>query len=452
MAFLNNNGKNMYGERMKENNLKDRSFIHEQKSIVSSNKIIADFKGTNEDFNFYNKFYGIEATLEDKKHFKDFIETMRLKSQGLSPNEISKQVGIHKSTIEKWIFNKNLPFLGRMFQYYMSLENPGNMKWISLNSTRGGLFKGPWIQVPEKIYNYDDILFVLRQLSPLESTSQFLKAFNIDYKDLGNMKPLFFAYLLGVMIGDASKDGVQRKQRTNRRIGLSLSKKYKTNERLGNFVSMCANSIGMRMERIKDTLPGKMNVHPFYRWSSQSSALIEWIFRDCMNLDNNKLTTYDAVNMEWVLTAPKEFRIWFIQGIADSDGFVDLSSVQAGLITHPNTEFIEKIFNSLDIKTSRKLFTKNGLWSLIININDSFSMPLFNPFVKSYRYSTLEKFAKLKRFKWHYPDWINKKISYYINQGFSGTELVKIMAEKENVLIRTKRVSNRIKLKKLIEK
>ena len=85
-------------------------------------------------------------------------------------------------------------------------------------------------------------------------------------------------FFLGMFLGDASKTGINRKQRVTRRVHIRLSKGYPTNERLGCFVSMCANRLGLRMGKRKDCPAGKRNIHAFYTWISQSSLLFQWMF------------------------------------------------------------------------------------------------------------------------------------------------------------------------------
>ena len=129
-----------------------------------------------------------------------------------------------------------------------------------------------------------------------------------------------------MVIGDSAKP---RQGEWHRHLNLTLSEKYSTNRNLGEFTCLCATSAGLRMERAKD-LPRRQNKpHGFYCWTSQSSALIDWIYNVCLGLTDEELTTYDAVRMNWALKGPDDFRRGLIQGLAESDGSVNIASQQS---------------------------------------------------------------------------------------------------------------------------
>jgi len=162
-----------------------------------------------------------------------------------------------------------------------------------------------------------------------------------------------------------------------------------------------------------------------------------------LGLKDDGRTTYDKINADWILEAPREFKISFLQGLADSDGFVDFSAQQAAVITHPNTDLIEKIFISLEVKTRRWLITQTGLWCLVMGIKDAYNLPLFNPYVKCYRYEKVIKLFNAKRLSGHTPEWLSRKVNEYIKSGLSGTKLVEKIIDEYGIAIRTKNILRR---------
>ena len=384
------------------------------------------------DTNFMNQFYGVTLREKDTKTFYEFTTVVKHRAAGLSATKISELTGIPKRKLEHWIFNENSVFSIRLLEHYFTLGKiEKSHRYLSINSTRGGIFTGPWITVPSQIRDYADVEKVLNQLRPITENECYHN--NISKAEL-------FAYFLGFLIGDSSKTGIKRAQRTTRRVQVRLSIRYPSNEKVGEFVSLCANSIGLRMERRKDCPAGKLNPYPFYTWISQSSPLIQWIFEVCLGLDNDMLTTYDPIRSDWILSAPEIFRIRFIQGLADSDGFVDFTARQAGIITSPNTELIEKILNSLNIKTTKRYFQSSKLWALMMKPNDAYKLPIFNEYIKSYRYYEIESLCLAKRYnKW--PKEFKEKVIANIKQGYSGTELVRKILKEEGVLITTKHIN-----------
>ena len=393
------------------------------------NKNLIPYFKTDSNTEFTKYFYGISINKEDIKDFEEYSKAILYRDRNFSPSKIANFMNVSRRKIENWLYNGNHPFIIRLLNHYLTLGKPGNdLKWLSVNSTRGGLFIGPWIKVPYKITNYSQISPVLNQLNN-EITS-----LNIS-----------FGYLLGFFIGDCSKNTIRRKQRVNRRITVRLSRGFTSNERLGEYVSFCARRLGLRMKRTKDCPAGRMNTHPFYTWISQSSTLIQWIFNVCLGLKNSENTTYDKIKSDWILLAPNEFKVAFLQGLADSDGFVDFTSQQVGIITEPNTEFIKKIFDSLNIKTTTRFFTKNRLWSLMMSIKAAYNLPIFNPTVKSYRYEYMEKLFKAIRIPGHWPISLRNKIKQSVKEGFRGTKLVKKILDEEGIAIRTKNIFRIVK-------
>jgi hypothetical protein len=396
-----------------------------------------------EDFSFLDYFYEMHFDEKEKKKFSDFFRAIELRKQKNFASAIADVTNLPKHTIEKWLFGKNIPFVIRLFQHYKKIGKPKKgCQWLSINSTRGGLFTGPWVQVPLKINAFEEVEYALNQLKEIENFQVLKKKFGIKTAE---QKELLFAYLLGMLIGDSSKPAIKRKNRTTRCITIRLTTAHESNELLGEFTSLCANVLGLRMKKCKNCPAGKCNTNPFYTWISQSSPLIQWVFKACLGLEDNGRTTYDKIKADWLLTVPREFRICFLQGLADSDGFVDLSAQHAAVITHPNTNLIEKIFDSLGVRTRRWLITQTGLWCLVVSIKDAFELPLFSPEVKSYRYQKVIKLFNAKRIIGHFPAWLGKKVDDNIKAGITGTKLMEKILDEDGVAIRTKSINRRKK-------
>ncbi len=386
------------------------------------------------------KYWGVKLTKCDWVDFVLFKSAIELKNSGRTLGEISKELCVSRHSIAKWFWCGNLPCSVRLANYNLITPAVG-WAWLSINSTRGGLFTGPWINVPNKISNFDDVRKVICQLSSLPETGKFSEILKI--KGLIYYKLLLFAYLLGVVLGDASKDKFIRSKRVTRRLSLRLTKFHPSNERFGNFVCFCMKSLGLRMTRGKDMRPGKCNKVPFYAWHSQSSAFLAWIFNVCLGLKDTEVTTYHKIRADWLLNSPHEFKIWFLQGLADSDGFVDRNSLQVGIITEPNTELIKKLFASIDVSTYTTRYINGNLGTVMIGLEDAYSLPIFNPIVRGYRYERLEEIVNAKRMKWHYPEWLNKKMDGLINLGLSNMEIFEKILHDDDIVIRVNRVSRR---------
>jgi len=427
-----------------QRDIKGRFISNNEKLWKFDKDFINYFKTENDILSFANSFWGISLTNKDLIDLKLFSEVVKLALQGLSPNKISKRLELSRGKIVNWVYKENLPPAVRLIQHYIDQKTmfDDECKLLSINSTKGGLLTGPWLYVPEKISKYNDLLKLIHQLPPLPIASKTANQFGIN--SIENYKPLFFAYLLGVLVGDSRKFGIKRKRRTTRRIGLSLTKIHPSNRRFGKFVVLCSTSLGLRMKRIKDEKPGKRNKNPFFRWASQCSTLIQWVYNTCLGLNDDQVTTYDPIKADWILTAPREFKIWFLQGVADSDGFIDVGVSQVGIITGPNTDLIKNILRTLEVHTRKKFLHKGKLGVVMIKARHAYKLPVFNIYVKSYRYKLLEKIARARRFNHHWPNWLIQKIYELSDNGLSEVEIIKKLLNEYSIFITRKNLHKRL--------
>jgi len=397
---------------------------------------------------FLNSFWGIQEYSLDSEVLQKFSEFVKLRLARFSVDQISNKLNISKHTIRKWIWKISIPEIIQLLEYYIKLESK-ELSWLSLSSTRGGKLTGSWISVPKEIATYQDLEFVLEQVKPHPKFYEYINKFNIKSITL-ELRMNLLAFLLGAMLGDAGKCAIKRKRFTNRRITLGLTKKYKSNKKFGEFVELCLFNLGLDMNRIKDDSPNIKSKHYFYRWSSQSSQLIQWLFNVCLGLTDEELTSYNPIRAEWILKMPREFRIWFLQGVADSDGYIDFSTGRAGVVTKPNRDLITRLFVSLGIKYSTNKLHKGSMDAVTTNIKNVNSLPLFSPLVKNYRYTQMESLANAKRFSHHWPDWFAEIVDDKIQQDLRPSEIIKSVLEEHNIAITSSRIYKRRQMKSQI--
>ncbi|MGD0638835.1 MAG: hypothetical protein ABSA72_12430 [Nitrososphaerales archaeon] len=146
------------------------------------------------------------------------------------------------------------------------------------------------------------------------------------------------------------------------------------------------------MERIKDgepsgaTKPAK-DPSGSYRWNSQRSPLLAWMFYVGMGMEPGQTTRDDPVHMDWIFTTPFEFRKRFVQGLSDSDGCARVHVVE--ICSVPNAVFTTRLLLSLGVSSAytRKEYG-NDLRSVVKN-EEASRLPIFNEFTGSYRYRQL---------------------------------------------------------------
>jgi hypothetical protein len=143
------------------------------------------------------------------------------------------------------------------------------------------------------------------------------------------------------------------------------------------------------MERKRDKQPTGQTREskepaPAYRWTSERSPLIAWMFSVCLGLDWEETTTTQELRMGWIFNTPRTFRVRFVQGVSDSDGCVKGYEVEIASV--PNAQFFADLLESLGMRTAHVSYEGGEPLKTMISRREASTLPIFNEFVKSYRY------------------------------------------------------------------
>jgi hypothetical protein len=339
-----------------------------------------------------SRFYGFRATDKGLEQLRKYVEFIRLYREGKGVEETAAILGIHRSTVAEWRNGTDMPYTVKLLSHGRMPDKPG-FQFLPLVISSGGNEVGQLIGVP-KLPTFDGILEVLSQLTPTDRTYARCQLFGIEKSGVDSLRSDLFAYLLGFMLGDASKLGGQEERFTSVNLDLQLSMKQESNQRLGEFVCMCVNALGLQMERMADKQPTgstRFGKHPSaaYRWASSRSPLLAWMFGCCLGLNWDENTSVHPVKMDWIIDAPRQFRMRFIQALADSDASVKHHQV---IITSvPNSEFVSRILQSLGVLSAHPILEHGKPLRTYVSSREAAALPLFNEFVRGYRYEKLTK-------------------------------------------------------------
>lgn len=261
-----------------------------------------------------NRIWGIAATELGVQQLHRFCEFVRLHQKGVGVKEIARLLSLHRSTVAEWRDGTDQPYLIRAANETLPITPKAGWKVLPMHLTSGGSKPTEWMQVPRVIQTYNDVVGIISQLRPLATTYERAATFGLAKAQVESMRPELFAYLLGIMVGDAGKLGGAQNRHASMNLDLQLTRKHTTNERLGEFVSMCANSLGIGMTMKQDKKPSgdtRFSREPSaaYRWTSKRSPFLAWIFSVGLGLRWDETTTTDRVQMNWIFDAPRSFRI-----------------------------------------------------------------------------------------------------------------------------------------------
>jgi hypothetical protein len=343
------------------------------------------------------RVFGLRATrfgLDQLAKYTSFVHFYR---EGKGVEEIARLLSIHRSTVRLWRKGLDIPHLAKVAVNAMKIPRVG-WQWLPLSISAGGNEFRDWVQVPTTIENYSDLQDVLKQLHSIESAYGGAVTLGLDRNLPDASKLDLFAYLLGFMLGDAGKLFGAQERLVSMNLDLQLSQNEATNLRLGEFVRLCVNSLGIPMERIADKQPSGDTLRsespmPAFRWCSSRSPLIAWMFAVCLGLDPASRTSYDKVNMRWILKTPRNFRKRFIQGLADSDG--SIKGYEFEIASMPNSEFVTELLASLGLPGARTAFEAGMPMRSRLSARVAATLPVFNEWVRGYRYLRLLRFKQI---------------------------------------------------------
>jgi hypothetical protein len=106
-----------------------------------------------------------------------------------------------------------------------------------------------------------------------------------------------------------------------------------------------------------------------------------------LGLQWGECTTLNCLKMDWIFDAPKSFKTRFVQGMADSDG--GMKPYEVVITSVPNADFVTRLLLDLGMTTAHTIYETNKPLRTMVNAREAAKLPIFNEFVKSYRYQRL---------------------------------------------------------------
>jgi hypothetical protein len=255
-------------------------------------------------------------------------------------------------------------------------------------------------------------------------------------------------YVLGWCVGDFGK-GYGAEHRLSARIVLQLTKKHQENLALGEHVSQCIRTMGLWCRRYGDRPVSKSNPNGSFFWKSAFSPVIGWLHTAALGMAWEERTTSHSVKMDWMLLAPVKFRLWFLRGIADSDGNVNLRNKIIEITSSPNTYFFHRLFDSLGIKSTVRF--SRGYGYVSVAALAAARVQIFSPDVLTYRRETLEKLVGARTFQGPWPEWLEDLVQVLIAKGLSAPEIRDVLLEEQNVYVKMQTIKRKVRKASMVK-
>jgi len=345
-------------------------------------------------------FWNPQFNEQDLTMYNRFLKILRLSKNGLNSDEIGKI--LQMNNVRKYLAGSKMSFLTLLRTRHDTLGSPINAhKWLPTRLKPRGTPGNSWIQVPDLPLSFSIVDSLVRRLPYGATQNNHLNDFGFkSQEELQAERTNLFGFLLGVVVGDASKRTKGITRFVSRSISLVLSKNKPNSLRFGEFTTFCANvALGLDMHRIKD-LPISISRYgktECYAWNTTSSPINSWVFNACLGLKDGETTTYDPLHMDWILESPRSFVTHFIQGLAESDGWPDAGHDVVKVVSSPNTKLFKRILDNLGCPA--QVVNQPPVQLLRCNTEDAAKLPFFSPRIHSKLYENMQTMAHAR----HYP-------------------------------------------------
>jgi hypothetical protein len=159
------------------------------------------------------------------------------------------------------------------------------------------------------------------------------------------------------------------------------------------------------------------------------------MFEKCLGLREGETTTNFPIRAGWLTKTPRQFQIFFLQGFADSDGYVDLNKHEIGIVVDPNEILIGTILQNLEVRF-RPAVIKNQA-TVLMSIKEGFGVPVFSPYARTHKFELTKQLVEAKRFRGAWPRWLRREVDDLLDQNEPSGKIVRTILTKYNVAIRS---------------
>ena len=167
---------------------------------------------------------------------------------------------------------------------------------------------------------------------------------------------------------------------------------------------------------------------------SYFSEVFFWFHTACLGLNEDQLTSYHPVSMDWLLTAAPASTEWFLRGIADSDGCVNVGNRTVEITSEPNGPLFAKLFAKVGIRA--KIYKSKGGDSVSISAFDAARIQIFNVQVGTHRSALLDRVANAHTFPARWPAWLEERVHHLLSENEDLSSVRNALLSEDNILVK----------------
>jgi hypothetical protein len=339
-----------------------------------------------DDLSYLNDFWNAVYDKKDLEQYRQMAKVWQLRELGLSFRKIGERLGLDQRKACGFVtgFNRR-PYLAAMYLNHEMLGRPREgWKWILECTPKPTNPYPKALLVPERISDYKEILEFLRQFPPVRENSKALRFFGLTSKWTEDHRGELFWFLLAFLIGDGGKQYVHNEYRSRhyKKTAMTTRMTYKySNFRVLRFVQLALESIGIPSHQVKSE-------DGVVRWNSEATNVITWMMQECIGLEEGQSTSHSPVRMPWIINCPNNLITSFLQGLADSDGYVDKKGRYSEIASVPNAKFYADLIHQTGFEAKAYPLGDKPRTTRL-SIETAARLPLFNPIIRSYRFEEL---------------------------------------------------------------
>ena len=130
-----------------------------------------------------------------------------------------------------------------------------------------------------------------------------------------------------------------------------------------------------------------------------------------------------------------------LTGFADSDGYVDVNKHEVGVVIDPNEFLVGEILQILGVPF-RPAIAK-GQAAVVMAVKQAYSLPIFNPTVRSHKFDLTERLSNATRFRGAWPTCFRREVDELLSSGTSPSQVVLPILKKHGIAIRSQHTRRR---------
>lgn len=289
---------------------------------------------------YYDAILGSDMHAYNEEQARKYFGFLERYQRGDILQDIARELKLGKTTLAEWLRQGQLPTEVKLASLIPARPPRKGYRWLPLRLNHLTNAPEQFIEVPLTVTGPETVIEVLEQIQRLRSSENQER---IESTELAGE----FMYVLGLAVADCT---FHYDVDYSARLRLFASKKYPWSRALGRGFCDILARIGFSSQRQADSERIRHGKRQVCRvWASEASPFLMWVKNVLLGLGAAAVKKEEPIDAEWVLQMPREWRVAFVQGLADGDGCASVNAFNVNIATITNHKFYCRLLRSLDI-------------------------------------------------------------------------------------------------------